>query len=730
MNDTAQKMREISEKLDKDADDLMFIKDSLEKSSQLTHNMVTILTSFENRLRQLEETILPVHKETVTLQKLQENIENTQAALDHVLNYHDAVRDLDAVIRDGPSGGKLEQYVSHMGQIQDALEFFSENNPSSPELSKATQLFKTGKELLQNEFRNLLTRHCNPVPAIKILDMLGTDDELPDSASVTSLNQLPEQALEELSEISKWLIGPGKTHDFMDVYYQIRAQTLKKSMEGLKDHLSKKSSGSAAGSYSPLIVSTNTTLLTPTSSISHPSPILNKTLMKGIGGLKDHLNRSTGSHSPLTSGRLHKSKDAPNKRTSTLLRPMARKGAANKLDPERRPSSQGVESQGHVDPAIESYLYCISGLLKLMQCEAQLMSHIIPEEHQRKTFDKIIEKPLEMVSQDGEAIATTAKRAVIKHDYTAILSIFPVLKHLINVKPEFEETLSGTAPGTRGKLPTLIASLETTGAKALDEFYDVVKNDPEKSNLPKDGTVHELTSNTLIFLENLLDYVETTSAMLMAQKDPAFAISNKGNDMENKKKRVANYVAKILGAVGLNLDQKSKSYSDQYLGVIFLLNNLNYILKSLQRSGLLSLVVHSKPDIERDYEEKIRIQKTEYSRSWSRVLQHVIDGSKPMAVNLDPSKMKDKERQQIKDRFKGFNQDFEDLFKTHKGYAVPDPQVREDLRRESKQMIVQQYTMFRDRYVVTSFTKNPEKYIKYTPEQVSSQIDHFFDISA
>ena len=34
------------------------------------------------------------------------------------------------------------------------------------------------------------------------------------------------------------------------------------------------------------------------------------------------------------------------------------------------------------------------------------------------------------------------------------------------------------------------------------------------------------------------------------------------------------------------------------------------------------------------------------------------------------------------------------------------------------------------RYVVTNFTKNPEKYIRYTPEQVSAQIDHFFDISA
>ena len=66
-----------------------------------------------------------------------------------------------------------------------------------------------------------------------------------------------DQTIEDLSEIAKWLMGPGETADFIDIYCQIRAQTLRKSLEGLKDHLSKKSSGSAvsAGSYSPLIVS-------------------------------------------------------------------------------------------------------------------------------------------------------------------------------------------------------------------------------------------------------------------------------------------------------------------------------------------------------------------------------------------------------------------------------------------------------------------------------------------
>lgn len=34
------------------------------------------------------------------------------------------------------------------------------------------------------------------------------------------------------------------------------------------------------------------------------------------------------------------------------------------------------------------------------------------------------------------------------------------------------------------------------GAKALEEFIDNIKNDPDKaSNMPRDGTVHELTNH-------------------------------------------------------------------------------------------------------------------------------------------------------------------------------------------------------------------------------------------
>lgn len=37
------------------------------------------------------------------------------------------------------------------------------------------------------------------------------------------------------------------------------------------------------------------------------------------------------------------------------------------------------------------------------------------------------------------------------------------------------ELFQGTAAGTKNKLPGLITSMETTGAKALEEFADNIK---------------------------------------------------------------------------------------------------------------------------------------------------------------------------------------------------------------------------------------------------------------
>uniref|UniRef100_A0A2I3S304 Exocyst complex component 7 n=2 Tax=Pan TaxID=9596 RepID=A0A2I3S304_PANTR len=554
--------REIEDKLKQEEETLSFIRDSLEKSDQLTKNMVSILSSFESRLMKLENSIIPVHKQTENLQRLQENVEKTLSCLDHVISYY------------------------HVAQEDVALE------------------------------------------------------------------HLPESVLQDVIRISRWLVEYGRNQDFMNVYYQIRSSQLDRSIKGLKEHFHKSSSSSGVP-YSPAIP--------------------------------------------------NKRKDTPTKK------PVKRPGRDDMLDVET-----------------DAYIHCVSAFVKLAQSEYQLLADIIPEHHQKKTFDSLIQDALDGLMLEGENIVSAARKAIVRHDFSTVLTVFPILRHLKQTKPEFDQVLQGTAASTKNKLPGLITSMETIGAKALEDFADNIKNDPDKEyNMPKDGTVHELTSNAILFLQQLLDFQETAGAMLASQETSSSATSYSS---EFSKRLLSTYICKVLGNLQLNLLSKSKVYEDPALSAIFLHNNYNYILKSLEKSELIQLVAVTQKTAERSYREHIEQQIQTYQRSWLKVTDYIAEKNLPV---FQPGvKLRDKERQIIKERFKGFNDGLEELCKIQKAWAIPDTEQRDRIRQAQKTIVKETYGAFLQKFGSVPFTKNPEKYIKYGVEQVGDMIDRLFDTSA
>ncbi|XP_040185958.1 exocyst complex component 7-like isoform X8 [Rana temporaria] len=671
--ETSGRKKEIEGKLKQEEEMLTFIKESLDKSDQLTNNMVSILSSFESRLMKLENSIIPVHKQTETLQRLQENVERTLSCLDHVISYYHVATETERVIREGPSG-RLEEYLSCIAKIQKAVEYFQDNNPDSPELNTVKSLFERGKESLDAEFRNLLQRHSKPVPPILILDLIGTDEEI-EGQEEGILEHLPEGILQDIIRISQWLIEYGRNQDFMNVYYQIRSSQLDRSIKGLKEHF-RKNSATPGVPYSPIVP--NKKKDTPT-----------KKPAKRPGHEQDSRSRHHGE----TMGEKH----------GTPL------GKEDVLDFE-----------------IDTYMYCISAFVRLAQSEYQLLMDIIPEHHQKKTFDSLIQETLDNLMLEGENIVLAAKKANSRHDFTSVLSIFPILRHLKLLKPEFDKVLQGTAASTKNKLPNLINSIETTGAKALEDFADSIKNDPDKENsMSKDGTVHELTSNAILFLQQLLEFQETAGAMLASQESSSTASSY---STEFSRRLLSTYICKVLGNLQLKLLSKSKMYEDLALGAIFLHNNYNYILKSLEKSELMQLVSVTQKNPDSLYQEHIEQQIQTYQRSWLKVIDYVSDKNMPA---LQGAKLKDKERQIIKERFKGFNEGLEEICKIQKSWAIPDKRQRERIRQAQKTIVQEVYGAFLHKYGTgVSFTKNPDKYIKYSVEHVGDMIERLFDTSA
>ncbi|KAM6376868.1 exocyst complex component 7 isoform 1-T1 [Pluvialis apricaria] len=719
--EVSARRREIEDKLKQEEETLSFIKESLEKSDQLTKNMVSILSSFESRLMKLENSIIPVHKQTENLQRLQENVEKTLSCLDHVISYYHVAKDTEKIIKEGPTG-RLEEYLNCMDKIQKAVEYFQDNNPDSPELNRVKSLFERGKESLESEFRSLMTRHTKPVPPILILDLISGDDEM-ETQEEMSLEHLPESVLHDIIRISGWLVENGRNQDFMTVYFQIRSVQLDRSIKGLKDHF-RKNSSSTGVPYSPAIQ--NKRKDTPTK-----KPIKRPVLIPGTIRKAQNLLKQYSQHG--LDGKKGASNLIPMEGHEHDLRV---KHLSDTLSDKHGPAAGRDDV---FDIEIDAYIHCVSAFVKLAQSEYQLLTEIVPEHHQKKTFDSLIQESLDNLIMEGDNIVSAARKAIIRHDYSAVLTIFPILKHLKQMKPEFDQVLQGTAAGTKNKLPGLITSMETTGAKALEEFADNIKNDPDKEyNMPKDGTVHELTSNAILFLQQLLDFQETAGAMLASQVlgdtyniplDPRETSSSASSySSEFSRRLLSTYICKVLGNLQLNLLSKSKVYEDPALSAIFLHNNYNYILKSLEKSELIQLVAVTQKTAERSYRELIEQQIQTYQRSWLKVTDYILERNLPV---FQPGvKLKDKERQMIKERFKGFNDGLEELCKIQKAWAIPDMEQRDKIRRAQKTIVKETYGAFLNRYGNVPFTKNPEKYIKYQVDQVGEMIEKLFDTSA
>ncbi|XP_069510810.1 exocyst complex component 7 isoform X4 [Ambystoma mexicanum] len=681
--ESSGRKRNIENRLKQEEETLSFIKDSLDKSDQLTKNMVSILSSFESRLMKLENSIIPVHKQTENLQRLQENVDKTLSCLDHVISYYHVASDTEKIIKEGPTG-RLEEYLGCIERIQRAVEYFQDNNPDSPELNRVKSLFERGKESLETEFRSLMTRNSKAVPPIMILDLITVEDEGEDEPI---LEHLPDNVLQDIIRISVWLVDFGRNQDFMNVYYQIRSSQLDRSIKGLKEHF-RKNSSSFGIPYSPAVQ--NKRKDTPT-----------KKPIKRPGHEHDSRAKHTG---------------------DTLA--------------EKYGSSSGKEDV--LDIEIDAYIHGISAFVKLAQSEYQLLGKIIPEHHQKKTFDSLIQEALDSLMIEGENIVMAARKAIVRHDYSAVLTIFPVLRHLKQMKPEFDKVLQGTAASTKNKLPNLISSMENTGAKALEDFADSIKNDPDKEyNMPKDGTVHELTSNAILFLQQLLDFQETAGAMLASQvlgdtynipidlRETSSSATSYSSEFNRK--LLSHYMCKVLGNLQLNLLSKSKVYEDMALSAIFLHNNYNYILKSLEKSELIQLVSITLKTAEKLYRGHIEEQIKSYQSSWSKVTDYV---SEKNLIVFQGAKLKDKERQMIKERFKGFNDGLEELCKIQKAWAIPDQEQRDKIRQAQKKIVQNEYGAFLQRYGSVPFTKNHEKYIKYRVEHVGEMIEKLFDTSA
>ncbi|CAL1386908.1 unnamed protein product [Linum trigynum] len=319
-----------------------------------------------------------------------------------------------------------------------------------------------------------------------------------------------------------------------------------------------------------------------------------------------------------------------------------------------------------------------------------------------------------MLLSFGEAI-TKSKRSPEK--LFVLLDMYEIMRELHS---EIESVFSGkVCAEIRESTLGLTKKLAQTAQETFGDFEEAVEKDATKTAV-LDGTVHPLTSYVINYVKFLFDYQSTLNQLFREFETGGETVS-----------QLATVTMRIMQALQTNLDGKSKQYKDQALTHLFLMNNIHYMVRSVRRSEAKDLLGD---DWVQRHRRVVQQHANQYKRTgWGKILQCVSaqgltsSGGSSSAPGESGSGS-GASRGLVKERFKIFNMQFEELHQKQSQWTVPDTELRESLRLAVAEVLLPAYRSFVKRFgPLVESGKTPQKYIKYTAEDLERMLGEFFE---
>uniref|UniRef100_A0A1I7TJY1 Exocyst complex component 7 n=2 Tax=Caenorhabditis tropicalis TaxID=1561998 RepID=A0A1I7TJY1_9PELO len=312
---------------------------------------------------------------------------------------------------------------------------------------------------------------------------------------------------------------------------------------------------------------------------------------------------------------------------------------------------------------IESCFVMCSSLLILFELEEKLMVKAIPDTSKRaQVFRELVSRPLAYV------VLQTQK--VVNEKDVGIIPLLPLL-HLLSQNYARFHNLATNSIGDV-QFDSLMRQLQVKCSSYVNEVIENLNEDTTKY-VPPDGNVHPTTASTLNFLSSLTAHRVTVTQHVLALTAPQGSNTNL---------LLPKLFARILSALGSMLKKKANIYDDPTLATIFLLNNYNYIAKTLadEQDGLLPAITEMNSNILSFYHEEIATCTNEYLKSWngiSSVLKSVerIGEDKQMARQIMST----------------FVREFDQVLAQQTDYCISDPKMSSNVQTAVKNRIEKNY---------------------------------------
>lgn len=319
----------------------------------------------------------------------------------------------------------------------------------------------------------------------------------------------------------------------------------------------------------------------------------------------------------------------------------------------------------------------------------------------------------------GEAVA------IGKRSSEKLFRILDMYDALANVSQTLEVMVTDdfVCSETKGVLEALGNAARGT----FVEFENNVRNETSKKPTTN-GEVHPMIRYVMNYMKLIVDYAATLNSLLENDESDGLSRDDDTEEMSPLAKRML----RLITCLESNLEEKSKLYEDGGLQYVFLMNNIHYVVQKVKDSELGKLLGD---DWVRKRRGQIRQYSTGYLRaSWSKVLAALRDGSMAGGSSGSPSygqrsnSSSSASKMALKERFKGFNASFEEIYRLQTAWKVPDPQLREELRISIQEKVIMAYRAFfgRNKSQLEG-GRHAGKYIKYTPDDLESYLPDLFE---
>ncbi|XP_071721962.1 exocyst complex component EXO70E2 [Rutidosis leptorrhynchoides] len=316
-----------------------------------------------------------------------------------------------------------------------------------------------------------------------------------------------------------------------------------------------------------------------------------------------------------------------------------------------------------------------------------------------RVFVEITKPSILRVLNFGEAVAMGSLRP---EKLIRLLDMYEVMAELLpNVNELFSEDVGFWF---RNEYQKLLRSIGESAKATLWEFRNAIASDESSCPFPNGG-IHHLTRYVMNYLKILTEYTDTLNLLLRDpdSKDDSNLVVAEPENVNP----ISWHLRSITFTLESNLEQKSRLYKDQPLQHIFMMNNIHYMVRKVM--GIELRVLFGDEWI-RKRAGKYQQQARNYERAtWSFILSLLRnDGNSSRSV---------------RERLRLFAAAFDEVYKLHTRWSIPDPGLRDDLRIANSMNLIPAFRSFLGQHS----SHINDRHLKYSVTDLENLLLHFFE---